>query len=384
MNSEYIRCLNKNYIRIMLDPVEDWGRYQYCILSRGGIKYLLECSLRQIDENKYLYYEISSSQNIKQIFTQKTISRQWMEEFLWTMRRLKQELERFLLEVNDVIWSPDHIFQDLEKNTFQFLYRPYQSKGEEKAEDFANLLEFFVDRIDYEDLGLVEFIYYAYDQYKILGSCYLEKKIFEDFRNVLEIKDSEKEIKTAEKERETVKKNTVPENNAADLGIYVQENERRGIRSFFGKYRKKAESDSYINELSAVMTEFAVCEEAAYAGSKREMLDVVEEYGKTIYIEEKEEFVRGLYSENGELICKIEKFPFLVGKRKEDVDFAISDYAASRVHARFVEKEDGIYIEDLNSTNGTFKNGLRMQPYESRRVESEDEIRLGKSVFIYR
>ena len=62
----------------------------------------------------------------------------------------------------------------------------------------------------------------------------------------------------------------------------------------------------------------------------------------------------------------------------------MSDYSASRVHARFVQEKDGIYLEDLNSTNGTFKNGLRMHPYEKRKIESEDTLRFGKSVYVYK
>ena len=103
-----------------------------------------------------------------------------------------------------------------------------------------------------------------------------------------------------------------------------------------------------------------------------------------ILIEEKEETIRALYTEKGELAVSISKFPFVVGKRKEDVDYVLADYSTSRVHARFVEEKDGIYLEDLNSTNGTFKNGLRMQPYEKRKVEPEDTIRFGKSVYVYK
>ena len=122
---------------------------------------------------------------------------------------------------------------------------------------------------------------------------------------------------------------------------------------------------------------YAVCEETEYTVRS-------EEYGKTIYIEEKEESVPGLYTEKGELAVSIVKFPFVVGKRKEDADYVLSDYSSSRVHARFVQEKDGIYLEDLNSTNGTFKNGLRMQPYEKRKVEAEDTLRFGKSVYVYK
>ena len=84
------------------------------------------------------------------------------------------------------------------------------------------------------------------------------------------------------------------------------------------------------------------------------------------------------------MVIQLEKFPFVLGKRKEDSDFVLTDYSASRVHARFVEGEEGIYLEDLNSTNGTFKNGLRMQPYEKRKLEQEDTLRFGKSTYVFK
>ena len=80
----------------------------------------------------------------------------------------------------------------------------------------------------------------------------------------------------------------------------------------------------------------------------------------------------------------LEKFPFVIGKKKENVDLVINDYSASRVHARITHEEGGYFIEDLNSTNGTFKNGLRLQPYEKRKLESGDELRFGKTEYVYR
>lgn len=41
-------------------------------------------------------------------------------------------------------------------------------------------------------------------------------------------------------------------------------------------------------------------------------------------------------------------------------------------------------MTDLNSTNGTFKNGMRLLPNTSELLEPGDEIRLGKLKFIYR
>ncbi len=378
IRTEYIRNLNKNYARILLDDDADYKRYQYCILFRGGIKYLLPCSGKQIDSCNYLYYDISSNQNVKQMFDEKHISREWMKSFLWSIRRLRQELNRFLLEDKCIVWSPEHIFQELEKNNFLFLYIPYYAQQNPVEEDFEKLLEFWVDRIDYDDSSLVEFVYHVYEQFASVGYNYLEKQIFEDFERLPE-KNANTAAVNAKTEKKAEPKPAVemqeeePEESEEDFA-----EEKRGIRSLLGFGRRKSDSRNfYREELRQMVNGYAVCEETEYSAG-------AEEYGKTIYIEEKEETIRALYTEKGELAVSISKFPFVVGKRKEDVDYVLADYSTSRVHARFVEEKDGIYLEDLNSTNGTFKNGLRMQPYEKRKVEPEDTLRFGKSVYVYK
>ena len=42
------------------------------------------------------------------------------------------------------------------------------------------------------------------------------------------------------------------------------------------------------------------------------------------------------------------------------------------------------FITDLNSTNGTFRNGMRLEPNASEIIKPGDEIGIGKLKFIYR
>ena len=176
INTEYIRSLNANYERMTLGEKPEEKRYQYCMISRGGIKGLLPCSLRYIDGNAYLYYDITSRQNIAQLFDKKVINRQWLTDFLWSMRRVRQEMSRFLLEESNIVWFPNHIYQDLEKNDFYFIYIPYcrQETG------FHELLEYLIEHIDYQDEEMVEYLYKAYEQYETAGEVYLQQKIYED------------------------------------------------------------------------------------------------------------------------------------------------------------------------------------------------------------
>lgn len=47
----------------------------------------------------------------------------------------------------------------------------------------------------------------------------------------------------------------------------------------------------------------------------------------------------------------------------------------SRRHARLSWEEDGLYLDDLNSTNGTFVNGRRV--HAPVRLQHNDTVRLG-------
>lgn len=379
--SEYVRNYNCNYERISLDQKPEEKRYQYCILNRGGIRYLLPCSLRYIDDNAYLYYDISSMQNLLQVFGEKKITREWMKDFLWGIKQMRFELDRFLLEDENIIWNPGHIYQDLEKNDFSFLYMPYY-EGESGLEA---LMDFFVERADYEDEELVEFIYRIHEKIHQIGREYLDKQIHEDFLQIANHKKEDIETKQEDAPVMAMMQETDLHQEEREA-LWSRDTGKKGIRFFReGRKRKQAQKEEYREVLRQRMNEgkvFAVCEESHY--HEQESTEV-EEFGRTIFIEEAVMAKTvALYKMDGEMIVALEKFPFVIGKKRENVDLVINDYSASRVHARITHEESGYYIEDLNSTNGTFKNGLRLQPYEKRKLESGDELRFGKTEYVYR
>lgn len=63
-------------------------------------------------------------------------------------------------------------------------------------------------------------------------------------------------------------------------------------------------------------------------------------------------------------------------------DIVIEHKLASRRHARFEKDDVGFYIRDLESTNGTFVNGQRIQG--AHLLRNNDEVWIGDTVIVFR
>lgn len=64
-----------------------------------------------------------------------------------------------------------------------------------------------------------------------------------------------------------------------------------------------------------------------------------------------------------------------VAGRSEDVDIFLGDVTVSREHARFTVDEQGLRVDDLRSTNGTYVNAERQETAE---LQPGDEVIIGK------
>lgn len=400
MQTEFVKSLNCNYERILLEEKPEEKRYQYCMIGRGGIKGLLSCNLRYVNGQGYLYYDITSKQNVRQVYSKKNITRDWLKDFLWSLRQVRQELERFLLDAENVLLFPEQIFQDLESRVFSFLYVPYH----EGKNGIKELMDFWVEHIDYDDDVLVTCVYHMYEQMDQNGDVYLQAQIFEDAK----VLDAVRAAETDEARAQTMEagKTAAGKTAAGKAAAGVAENGKRVSRTtetggmtdderategrmgigqpkkrFFGIFdgRKKDREmrEQYRRNVQEIMSGQAVAEDSAYD----------EDYGRTIYVQEpaaERQAQRKLETSKGKLVAVLESPVLTLGKKKGEADVVLEDASVSRLHARITKEQDVHYLEDLNSTNGTFKNGLQLQPYEKRELEEGDEVKLGRVTLIFR
>jgi FHA domain-containing protein len=62
--------------------------------------------------------------------------------------------------------------------------------------------------------------------------------------------------------------------------------------------------------------------------------------------------------------------------RQNDIAISTDEYASAR-HARFEPRQDGVWVQDLGSTNGTYLNGARLE--HPRRLTQGDVVRVGET-----
>jgi hypothetical protein len=77
----------------------------------------------------------------------------------------------------------------------------------------------------------------------------------------------------------------------------------------------------------------------------------------------------------------LDSAPLLVGRgSRNDVDLAGDEYASSQ-HARIEPRLDGVWVEDVGSTNGTYLNGVQVTV--AKRLTPGDVVRIGETELRY-
>ena len=76
-------------------------------------------------------------------------------------------------------------------------------------------------------------------------------------------------------------------------------------------------------------------------------------------------------------VFTLDSHPLTMGRgSNNDVPLPDDEYASGR-HARFEPRRDGVWIEDIGSTNGTFVNGIRLT--RERKLTPGDVVRVGET-----
>ncbi len=77
-----------------------------------------------------------------------------------------------------------------------------------------------------------------------------------------------------------------------------------------------------------------------------------------------------------------DNYPCTIGSLEESSDIYIASPIISKMHAYIIKDEDKFYIEDMNSTNGTFINGERIAMHNKMCLSDGDALRIASYEFV--
>lgn len=424
---KYHKDYRHNYLIIKDNGNLSGNVYQRKMVTENRIQGLLVSYERYINGDILLYYEITSRQSLSSIYDGKSIGMKELSRFFVQLKVVNDMLQKYLLDGSSLFLLPEYIFQNIETGEYSFLYYP-------GLEDncLSQLMDFFISRVDNEDMEALETIYKAADLVK--REQFMLDEVLKWFQDDWEDESKKSTVET-KYQNEECENNLWQENIPCESDKSAESFEKivdkdkgkrvmfqmapvwglcllgAGILGYIGyscqlSYQEQIYflagwiitavlfSGSVLWCLYSLFIQNKCRDEQGGAEEIHSYVSTCEnippkpvsDMGNTVYIPWAENCENKLYSLDRKIKCHIDlgSLPITVGKLAGAVDKVIDEQSISRMHAKFYRNGNRVYVTDLNSTNGTFRNGMRLAPNASELIEPGDEIRLGKLKFIYR
>ena len=429
LETKYYKDFRHNYV-ILKDMESEANSYQCRMITENRISGLLSCQKRHINGEALFYYDISSKQSLISFCESGYVTMTFLERLLRQLQMVRESMSDYLLTGSCLLLKPEFVFMDVESGEFSFIYFPFETD----ENYMVAFMEYLTDRVDTQDREAVDVSYkilqlmereqfvldevlqwFEEDYVVAKENCSKEEAVQTELNEWEEEGENEKEECTEFEKVSFINEKSVIGMMCVALGagvllFYVYKNyslsQRAGIyfyavvaadiilflacglyllfkRIVQGKIRGattlKDDGNKYReredNKLYQDISTFDSFRENEKA-----------EYGNTVFIPWVENCENKLYGsgKGNKHHIDLSRLPLTVGKLAGSVDMVIADQSISRRHVKFSREGNRICMTDLNSTNGTFKNGLRLEPNTSEILEPGDEIRLGKLKFIYR
>lgn len=427
LETKYYKDYRHNYLIIKDNGCLSENVYQRKMMTENKINGLLQSSEKHINGELLLYFEITSKQSLQSFFGGRSIGMEFLKKFFVQLKMVNDMLQKYLLDGSCIVLLPEYVFMDVGTEDMYFLYYPDPDEG-----SLAELMQFFMAGIDNEDMEAVETVYRIADLIQkeqfvldeVLEWFQDDRADFTDKSNFYA--DCMKEENSWEKE---AMQNDSKEDEWNSENNYQKEEDKKKSKKVMKlipliifvtvgagvliyvmcSYRLSYLEKIYLTAGWGIIAFLLIGAAVWYFMPeimKRKKERVPDEIGKDYRLTPTNETDRSMEADMGNTVfipwtenCEnklygadrknkyhidLGKLPLTVGKLAGMVDMMIDEQSISRMHARFSRIGNRIYITDLNSTNGTFRNGMRLEPNASELIEPGDEIRLGKLKFIYR
>ncbi len=431
MNVTYRREMKHNYLIIEQDNAQMQG-YEENMLKENQINGLLKFQLKQIDNRRYFYYEITSKQPLSRILEFHSINKQELINLITGITQILNRLPAYLLKEDQILLQPEFIYIEPEHFFVSLCLIP--GRDRKFAEEMSELLRYILGKINHQDKECVVMAYALYQE------SVKDNYGMDALAELVCLHNDQLEARQEEEECEPQSGFT----NTEKEEIQILEEFSSPIKTKttgFALWRPLILSSVVVTGFSAVLWSisgyrgilrywylvmaagilsvifgFKLTDKNLYqhpeedSSPKDRSYDSEQEEWQTAFYESKEESpvllnsaareetLQTVLLTNGQKDTQVKVFksaspgipdiiitytPYLIGKQEGLVDYVLNGEAISRIHAKIEKEENDYYISDLNSTNGTYVNGRLLETNETVLLNTGDEIFIANFAFIF-
>lgn len=360
METEYIRKLNQSNLIITMEK-ECYDLDSVQMFHYNQIPSFLTFQELKKNGRQQFCYDITGKLSIDQSFICKGIDIDKLHRLLTAIDQACVYAADYMLSEDCILLQPDYIFTDSEEKIY-FCYLPDLER--ELRSQLEQFLEYLLQRIEHKDQMAVQLAYGIYECI-VQGTCGLhdalqdyqkEKRLFS--QDLFEEKKKQPSIQEEEAFPEPM-----PKKQENDKGLRKEPEARESaVARLKKRLFKKIFTDQYAEEETEITYEYE--EEEEYIPHPTVCLTQNGQAMQYQFIYQGMDRDRDFQVAGRQVI---------IGSNKKEVDVCIPLPIISRIHARLEKDESGVYVEDLNSTNGTAVNGEQL-PYKQKQLLQKGDI----------
>lgn len=392
--------------------------YMLKMITNNHIEGLLDSSLTLINSNPVINYNITSKHSLSSVLTGEKVDYSLLTNILSGLYNVCVNLEKYLLDDRFILTDPDFIFVNPETKKVSFCYCPIEEENINYSfvEGLKNLLDFLITKLNYEIPECVSFCYYVHQK------CVTDTFVLKDLINTHKIIKKDIEIKEPFSRPDTNFDTSDNEEEPSSFTDIASELPRfedllkyllggvSAIIVILGSVLYFAKVIS-IYIFAAMILSVPILIFLTYPSIKKqkEKKEYFSDHSRPAQIKENDInpnikvhpepigdtiLLTDLTEKsNPSLIytgtdfkstTPLDTFPFTIGKIKDSSNLVIDSPLISRIHARIYEKENCFYIEDLNSSNGTFINSRMISPHSMIKINDGDLITFAKLTYLFK
>ncbi len=396
MNLQYKRTNRESYM--IMETSQGVSGYEERMLKENDIRALLPFHTMVMNGTVQFWQDISGKQSLRDYLEQEQVSLEFLEKLFISLTIAFEELQKYLIQQQNILLTPDTIYVSRQERFRVYLCFFPAASGAKKEAIFSEMLSHVVDCVDTSKENLSQLCFELYEismrdqttlfelRERVRQEC--EKEAFcteqiEELVQQIKPRGSEVNNQASGEFYDDDYGDTLDQYDEYDIYGDELDGEAKSssnligdicaaLKSKFKGFSFKHKTQKKENSEERVREDFMVDPEPEIIEKTQLLFQNHGARGNLIY--------QGSFREDNFLI---DKDIFRIGHEHDGNEGFLNGNAVSRYHAKISRDGSDFYIEDLNSTNGTYVNGEQLNYTEKILLSPMDKIIFGDVPYLF-